>query len=424
MLSFKQFKQFIDEDYKTTTAKFVASGVDKEQVDVYIKKFRELSNKQKLAGDEKNIDTWAKKTFLDFKNFVDVKETEVAVVANKKAEKKDPGESIDITTDQQRENGWNILIPLDKASSCYQGNKDSMSDWCVSKREHDYFDKYFYEANSNLIFCLNDKKEKWAIEIKSNGSAFIFYDIKDNQISKSEFDKQTKLNFDDILRSYEPFIEKIKAFKQPYFDMNPKSQKLQLLKSKFPNATLQTWDLHPNGGGWVQNTANVSASAFVGPDAIVYGNAEVYGKARVIDNARVFGNARVSDKAVIADDARVSGYSVVIGAAVVYGNALVEDAAWIEENAKVGDDAKVYEKAGISGSAEISGKARVFGYARISGHAWVYENAQVFENAGVSGNAVVSGNARVSGRARLSGNAEVFGNTQVSGNQILEKKKH
>ena len=423
MLSFKSFKAFLNEDYKTTTAKFVASGIDKDQVDEYIKKFKELSNKQKLAGDEKNIDTWSKKAFSEFKEFVDAKETEVAVVANKKAEKKDPGTSFDITTPEQRSAGWNILIPLDKASSCYQGNKDSMSDWCVSKREHDYFDKYFYEANSNLIFCLNAKKEKWAIEIKSNGSAFIFYDIKDNQISKSEFEKQTKLNFDDILRSYEPFIEKIKAFKQPNFDKISLA-KLQQLKSKFPDATLETWHTHPNGKGWVQNTANVSASAFVGPDAIVYGNAEVYGKARVIDNARVFGNARVSDKAVIADDARVSGYSVVIGAAVVYGNALVEDAAWIEENAKVGDDAKVYEKAGISGSAEISGKARVFGYARISGHAWVYENAQVFENAGVSGNAVVSGNARVSGRSRLSGNAEVFGNTQVSGNQILEKTKH
>ena len=417
------FKSFIDEDYKTTTAKFVASGIDKDQVDEYIKKFKELSNKQKLAGDEKNIDTWSKKAFSEFKEFVDAKETEVAVVANKKAEKKDPGTSFDITTPEQRSAGWKIIIPLDKKASVFYGNLDCMSDWCVAKTEHDYFNKYFYEKNSNLIFCLNDKKEKWAIEIESDGSTIIFYDIKDNEISKSEFEKQTKLNFDDILRSYEPFIEKIKAFKQPNFDKISLA-KLQQLKSKFPDATLETWHTHPNGKGWVQNTANVSASAFVGPDAIVYGNAEVYGKARVIDNARVFGGARVSDKAVIADDARVSGYSVVIGAAVVYGNALVDGAAWIEENAKVGDDAKVYEKAGISGSAEISGKARVFGYARISGNAQVGDDAQVFENAGVSGNAVVSGNARVSGRSRLSGNAEVFGNTQVSGNQILEKTKH
>ena len=65
---------FLIEDYKTTAVKFVASGIDKAQVDVYINKFRELSNKQKLAGDEKNIDTWAKKTFSEFKEFVDVKE--------------------------------------------------------------------------------------------------------------------------------------------------------------------------------------------------------------------------------------------------------------------------------------------------------------------------------------------------------------
>ena len=209
------FKSFIDEDYKTTTAKFVASGVDKKQVDVYINKFKELylSNKQKLAGEEKKIDTWAKKTFLDFKNFVDVKEKEVADVAKKKAEKKDPGESIDITSPQQRSAGWNILIPLDKKASVFYGNLDCMSDWCVSKTKHEFFDKHFYDDNSNLIFCLNNKKEKWAIEIKSDGSTII-WDIKNNIISKSKFEIQTKLKFTDIFRSYEPFVEKIKAVKK------------------------------------------------------------------------------------------------------------------------------------------------------------------------------------------------------------------
>ena len=43
---------------------------------------------------------------------------------------------------------------------------------------------------------------------------------------------------------------------------------------------------HPNGGGWVADTAQVEASAYVGPDAQVYGNARVFG------NARVYGNAR------------------------------------------------------------------------------------------------------------------------------------
>ena len=393
MLSFKSFKAFLNEDYKTTAVKFIASGIDKAQVDVYINKFRELSNKHKLAGDEKNIDTWAKKAFSEFKEFVDKKEKEVTDAANKKAEKKDPGESFDIKSPQQRSVGWKIIIPLDKKASVFYGNLDCMSDWCVSKREHDYFNEYFYERNSNLIFCLNDKKEKWAIEFKApsppklifkDRNVIIFYDIKDDQISKSEFEKQTKLKFDDILRSYEPFIEKIKAFKRPNFDKISLA-KLQQLKSKFPDATLETWHTHPNGGGWVQNTASVSASAFVGPNAIVSGNAQVSGNAEVVGDAVVSGNARVLGDAVVYGNAKVFGNAVVFGAAQIYANAQV------------------------SGSADVHADAQVSGDARVSGNAVVYGNAKVF------------GNAEVTGHAWVFGNARVFGNTQVSGNQILEK---
>ena len=204
------FKSFIDEDYKTTALKFVASGIDKAQVDDYIKKFKELSNKQKLAGDEKNIDFWAKKTFSNFKEFVDKKQVEVT----KSSVKKDSGKSIDITTPEQRSAGWNIIIPLNKESSCYHGTG---TDWCVSKREHDYFNQYFYSGGINLIFCLNDKKEKWAITIPTSpgdmDDLLNFFDKKDKQITEYEFGIQTKLKFDDIFRSYKPFIDKIKAIK-------------------------------------------------------------------------------------------------------------------------------------------------------------------------------------------------------------------
>ena len=208
------FKSFLDEDYKTTAVKFVASGVDKEQVDVYIKKFRELSNKQRLSGDEKNIDTWAKKTFSEFSDFVDAKETAVT----KSSVKKDSGKSIDITTDEQRSAGWNIIIPLDKESSCYYGNKDSMSDWCVSKREHDYFNQYFYSSGINLIFCLNDKKEKWAIAIPTSAGEMDdllnFFDKKDNHITEYEFEMQTKLKFADIVRNYKPVVKQIEKIRE------------------------------------------------------------------------------------------------------------------------------------------------------------------------------------------------------------------
>ena len=88
---------------------------------------------------------------------------------------------------------------------------------------------------------------------------------------------------------------------------------------------------HPNGGGWVADTAYVAETAYVGPDARVFGNAWVYGYARVYGNAQVYG------------DALVYGYAQVYGYALVYGDALVY------------------------GYARVYGYALVYGYARVQG---------------------------------------------------------
>ena len=72
---------------------------------------------------------------------------------------------------------------------------------------------------------------------------------------------------------------------------------------------------HPNGGGWVANTATVDASAFVGSYAQVYGNARVSGNAQVSGYARVSGNTRVSGNARVYGDAWVLNPLTIIGSA-------------------------------------------------------------------------------------------------------------
>lgn len=46
---------------------------------------------------------------------------------------------------------------------------------------------------------------------------------------------------------------------------------------------------HPNGGGWVADSAHVDDSAYLGPDALVYGDARVYGETLVCGDARMAG---------------------------------------------------------------------------------------------------------------------------------------
>jgi len=40
---------------------------------------------------------------------------------------------------------------------------------------------------------------------------------------------------------------------------------------------------HPNGKGWIAETAHADETAYIGPAARVYGAAQVYGDARVIE---------------------------------------------------------------------------------------------------------------------------------------------
>lgn len=64
---------------------------------------------------------------------------------------------------------------------------------------------------------------------------------------------------------------------------------------------------HPNGGGWVADSATVATTAYIGPNARVYGDAWVAGDARVYGDAQVYGNARVYGNAWVAGNAWVSG---------------------------------------------------------------------------------------------------------------------
>ena len=77
---------------------------------------------------------------------------------------------------------------------------------------------------------------------------------------------------------------------------------------------------HPNGGGWVADTAKVDETAYVGRDAMVYGKARVYDNAMVLNNARVSGNAMVGGDTMVYGNATVGGYAIVCGNATVGGD--------------------------------------------------------------------------------------------------------
>ena len=132
------------------------------------------------------------------------------------------------------------------------------------------------------------------------------------------------------------------------------------LKRMFPHATSDTWHRHSNGGGWIENTATVADTAYVGPDALVcdqagvYDQAEIYWHAQVRGRAEIYGQAQVRGRAEVYDQAQVCGTAQVYDQARVYGQA------------------EVYGVAIVLGRARIYGTAIVLGQVRVSGQVSIH----------------------------------------------------
>ncbi|MHC4250101.1 MAG: DUF6055 domain-containing protein, partial [Planctomycetota bacterium] len=132
---------------------------------------------------------------------------------------------------------------------------------------------------------------------------------------------------------------------------------------------------HPNGGGFVAETATAEPTVYVGP------NAQVLGKAKVLGNARVAGYAVVKDNATVRDHARVSGHAVVSGNANVRDRAKLRDYATVTGRNVIRDNARILEHAYTDG-----GFRELYGNATLKGVAWV--------GGRVGGSAIVDGSYR------------------------------
>lgn len=161
---------------------------------------------------------------------------------------------------------------------------------------------------------------------------------------------------------------------------------------------------HPNGGGWVADTATVDSTAYVGPNAMVFDYAKVFHCAVVTGNAKVFDN------------------TMIYGAASIYGNASVFDNAMIYGSAKVFGNASIYGDARVFGNARIYDNAIVFANAEVFDYAYIYGNARIYGNAAVFGNASVFDRVEVFDYARIHGDAVIRGAINVSGFTDINSK--
>ncbi|MCR4644660.1 MAG: hypothetical protein K5695_04530 [Oscillospiraceae bacterium] len=113
--------------------------------------------------------------------------------------------------------------------------------------------------------------------------------------------------------------------------------------------------IHPNGGGFVADTATVADSVYVAENAQVLGWANVSGNVKILGHAIVAGTAKVSGNAIIGDSACVSGQASITENARVLESALVTDACTVSGNATVKGTAFLYNKETVTGQAMPDG---------------------------------------------------------------------
>ena len=107
---------------------------------------------------------------------------------------------------------------------------------------------------------------------------------------------------------------------------------------------------HPNGGGWVANSAFVAETAFVGVEAEVFGSAEVVDQATVTETAWVCGEARIAGRGHVGGDAVVGGNARVHDDAQVVDNAYVSGDVVLEGHQRVGGDEQIVDAGATAGT--------------------------------------------------------------------------
>jgi hypothetical protein len=171
------------EGYREVEQKF-AQTADPAEVKKVIDAYKDLVNRNQVQGNERNIDWWGKQGWENFARFVQAKSQQSSQTQTKKRSKVGDSHTI------EENNIWLIVVPLDKEASCFHG-KDS--DWCTTKPNHDYFEKYFRDDSVTLIYFLQKQTgAKWAMAVYYDGKVE-YFDKNDASLTKEQFDAQTGL---------------------------------------------------------------------------------------------------------------------------------------------------------------------------------------------------------------------------------------
>ena len=156
-------------DFKSVEKKFEDQGYEKEKIKKYLDLFKSLRDAHKLKDKEKDIDTWGKKDFKEFEEFVDEKSGEKKHIRQLKEM-----EGAELIV--ENEDWFVYLITSPEASKRYgDGSK-----WCITQPQ--WWKKY--QRRMTFYFLISkklDPSDKWfkiAVQLPKKGEP-AYWDAQD-----------------------------------------------------------------------------------------------------------------------------------------------------------------------------------------------------------------------------------------------------
>ena len=154
---------------------------------------------------------------------------------------------------------------------------------------------------------------------------------------------------------------------------------------------------HDNGNGWVEDTAKVADTVYVGKLASVFNNAIVEDDVMIRDRAKVCGNAYVRDSVRVTRRAFVGGNALLYDDTVVKDDAIVNGGT-ICGNSIIRDNAIVREYPFIKGGT-LDGRTQISGYVQFlnstaTSNVYLRHNCMVL-NATLNGYITIKNTAKV-----------------------------
>ena len=203
---------------------------------------------------DKNIDTWGKRSFADFKKFVDV--------------------TLDLPIFLPAPQGWQIYIPVTKTQSCNYNLAKKRTSWCTAKPNQREFEEYFLDTNVTLIYCFREADHGfWAIASHPKIPDQFFNSQQKPALSQATWDRETGLNSAKIIQSalshagVEPARAAAKLTSIPHLikqlkSPDPALERRILVSKNAQSAVAYALTVKPRGRGWPEAEPVIAQDAY------------------------------------------------------------------------------------------------------------------------------------------------------------------